>query len=100
MTKPAVLLPATADCYACHQAHGAVDTTFTQFYPTAKAVAVAKGARFARTASRHRDPGRDLSIRLDQPCVTGGIDVAAADDQPDAPPAQRLAQRPEQRRQR
>jgi hypothetical protein len=42
-TKPAVLLPATADCYACHKAHGAVDTTFTQFYPTAKAIAIAKG---------------------------------------------------------
>jgi len=42
-TEPAVLLPATADCYACHKEHGAVDTTFTQFYPTAKAIAVAKG---------------------------------------------------------
>ena len=38
-TKPAALLPATAACYACHQDHGAVDTTFTQFYPTAKPIA-------------------------------------------------------------
>jgi hypothetical protein len=36
-------LPYTAACYACHQAHGAVDTTFTQFYPTAKAIAVKAG---------------------------------------------------------
>ena len=40
---PAKLLPPTAQCYACHQAHGAVDTTFTQFYPTAKPIAVKAG---------------------------------------------------------
>jgi hypothetical protein len=33
----------TEDCYACHQAHGAVDTTFTQFYPMAKPIAVKAG---------------------------------------------------------
>ncbi|MGH2509492.1 MAG: cytochrome P460 family protein [Ktedonobacteraceae bacterium] len=32
--KPARMIPTTADCYSCHQAHGAVDTTFVQFYPT------------------------------------------------------------------
>ena len=31
---PASLIPRSADCYACHQAHAAVDTTFVQFYPT------------------------------------------------------------------
>ena len=31
---PAQLLPKSAACYACHQQHGATDTTFTQFYPT------------------------------------------------------------------
>ena len=40
---PATLLPAAASCYSCHQAHGAVDTTFTQFYPTAKPIAVKAG---------------------------------------------------------
>jgi cytochrome P460 len=40
----AVRLPEAADCYACHRAHGAVDTTFTQFYPTAKPIAVAAGS--------------------------------------------------------
>jgi hypothetical protein len=36
----ASLIPTEAPCYACHQAHGAVDTTFTQFYPTAKILAL------------------------------------------------------------
>jgi hypothetical protein len=42
-TAPATLLPASAPCYACHQSHGAVDTTFTQFYPVAKAIAIKAG---------------------------------------------------------
>ncbi len=41
--KTATLLPSSAPCYACHQAHGAVDTTFTQFYPTAKPIAEKAG---------------------------------------------------------
>ena len=36
----ASLIPAAAPCYSCHQAHGALDTTFTQFYPTAKVLAL------------------------------------------------------------
>jgi len=40
---PAKRLPSSAQCYACHQAHGAVDTTFTQFYPTARAIAAKAG---------------------------------------------------------
>ena len=40
---PARVLPSSAECYACHQAHGAVDTTFTQFYPTARAIAIKAG---------------------------------------------------------
>lgn len=40
---PAQQLPYTAECYACHLAHGAVDTTFTQFYPTARPIAVRIG---------------------------------------------------------
>lgn len=32
--KPAAMIPTKADCYSCHQQHGAVDTTFVQFYPT------------------------------------------------------------------
>ncbi len=30
----AKLIPPPATCYTCHRAHGAVDTTFVQFYPT------------------------------------------------------------------
>jgi hypothetical protein len=42
-TQSAEILPESATCTACHQAHGAVDSTFTQFYPTAKPVAVKAG---------------------------------------------------------
>ena len=31
---PATLIAPPAGCYTCHEAHGAVDTTFVQFYPT------------------------------------------------------------------
>jgi hypothetical protein len=32
--KSAKAIPTSANCYSCHQEHGAVDTTFVQFYPT------------------------------------------------------------------
>ncbi len=32
--KPASLIAYKAQCYSCHQAHAAADTTFAQFYPT------------------------------------------------------------------
>ena len=41
--KPAKQIGYDAPCYSCHQQHGAVDTTFTQFYPTAKPIAVKAG---------------------------------------------------------
>jgi hypothetical protein len=40
--KPSSLIPQTAACYACHQDHAAVDTTFVQFYPTLLPVSTAK----------------------------------------------------------
>jgi hypothetical protein len=40
---PAKRIPATADCYSCHQQHAAVDTTFVQFYPTLMSIATLKG---------------------------------------------------------
>ena len=43
-TQSADILPETATCYACHQTHGAVDSTFTQFYPTAKPIAIKAGS--------------------------------------------------------
>jgi hypothetical protein len=41
--KTAKMIPTTADCYSCHAAHAAVDTTFVQFYPTLLPVAKSKG---------------------------------------------------------
>lgn len=42
-TTPGVLVPMTATCYSCHSEHGAVDTTFVQFYPTLLEIAKTKG---------------------------------------------------------
>ena len=36
------LIPQGAPCYSCHAAHGAVDTTFVQFYPTLLPIAQKK----------------------------------------------------------
>jgi hypothetical protein len=41
--QPAQQLPSTAPCYSCHRDHGAVDTTFVQFYPTLLPLAREKG---------------------------------------------------------
>jgi hypothetical protein len=41
--KPAKLVPYDAQCYTCHQTHGTVDTTFVQFYPTARPIAMKAG---------------------------------------------------------
>jgi len=40
---PGELKPQSANCYSCHADHGAVDTTFVQFYPTLFALAKDKG---------------------------------------------------------
>jgi hypothetical protein len=39
----ATMIPATQNCYSCHEQHGALDTTFAQFYPTIREVAKRKG---------------------------------------------------------
>jgi hypothetical protein len=41
--KPAAPIPHEAACYSCHEQHGASQTTFTQFYPTAKPIAQKAG---------------------------------------------------------
>jgi hypothetical protein len=41
--KPSTPFPREMDCYSCHEQHGAVDTTFVQFYPTLIKVAEEKG---------------------------------------------------------
>ncbi len=40
--EPARAIPVAASCYSCHQQHGAVDSTFVQFYPTLLPVATRK----------------------------------------------------------
>lgn len=37
------LFPKQASCYSCHEQHGAIDSTFVQFYPTLMDVAKQKG---------------------------------------------------------
>jgi hypothetical protein len=41
--KVSNMIPVMADCYSCHAAHAAVDTTFVQFYPTLLPLAESKG---------------------------------------------------------
>jgi hypothetical protein len=50
------LVPHTADCYSCHAAHGAVDTTFVQFYPTLLPIATGK-----KTLARSYVAGQDAA---------------------------------------
>ena len=40
--EPAQRIPTSASSYSCHQQHGAVDTTFVQFYPTLLDIATRK----------------------------------------------------------
>ncbi len=40
--SPAKQVPTQASCYSCHLEHGAVDTTFVQFYPTLIGIAKEK----------------------------------------------------------
>ena len=41
-TSTAKMIALTENCYSCHNDHGAVDTTFVQFYPTLLPIAQAK----------------------------------------------------------
>ena len=60
------LMPQTANCYSCHQDHGAVDTTFVQFYPTLMGIAQDKGTLSAAYLKE-----RSLRSRPDQTSSTG-----------------------------
>jgi hypothetical protein len=51
--KPATMIPATASCYSCHEEHGAVDTTFVQFYPTLLPIATEKHTLAPSFAKEH-----------------------------------------------
>ena len=49
--EPAKARPASEACYSCHLEHGAVDTTFVQFYPTLLEIATKKGT--LATGAKH-----------------------------------------------
>jgi hypothetical protein len=51
--EPATKIPDVADCYSCHKEHGAVDTTFVQFYPTLFPIAQEKQTFSAGYKARH-----------------------------------------------
>ncbi|HEX7129143.1 MAG TPA: cytochrome P460 family protein [Rhodanobacteraceae bacterium] len=59
--SPAARIPQDKSCYGCHSAHGAVDTTFVQFYPTllpiAKQHATLSAAYLKDEADRIKPPG-------------------------------------------
>jgi hypothetical protein len=52
------LIPTSEDCYSCHSAHGAVDTTFVQFYPTLLSVAKEKGTLSAAYKQEQAKAGK------------------------------------------
>jgi Cytochrome P460 len=57
--KPSKMIPTSAECYACHQQHAAVDTTFVQFYPTLLTVAKKKNTlspAYAKEAASAEKP--------------------------------------------
>ena len=54
--KPEKQVAYTADCYSCHKAHAAVDTTFVQFYPTVLEVAKKKGTLSAQYVAEQAQP--------------------------------------------
>lgn len=56
--KTAKMVPVTAGCYSCHAAHGAVDTTFVQFYPTLLPVAKSKDTLNAAYKQETKNPTR------------------------------------------
>jgi len=50
------MIPASADCYTCHAAHAAVDTTFVQFYPTLLPIAKSKATLSASYRKENSAP--------------------------------------------
>jgi hypothetical protein len=57
-SKAGKLFPPSADCYSCHAAHAAVDTTFVQFYPTLLPIATGKGTLSAAYQRETAAPAR------------------------------------------
>jgi len=57
-SKTAKMIPTTADCYSCHAAHAAVDTTFVQFYPTLLPIAKSKATLSAGYQKESAEPAK------------------------------------------
>ncbi len=60
--KTAKMLPTTEDCYSCHASHGAVDTTFVQFYPTLLPIATSKGTLSAEYLKDNADSAKKQDV--------------------------------------
>lgn len=60
----AKMIPVSADCYSCHAAHGAVDTTFVQFYPTLLPIAKSKGTLTAAYQKEVGAPAGAPDLRM------------------------------------
>jgi hypothetical protein len=56
--KAAKMIPTSADCYSCHAAHAAADTTFVQFYPTLLPIARSKGTLSASYLKETATPAK------------------------------------------
>jgi hypothetical protein len=61
-TKPGDMFPQQASCYSCHQDHGAVDTTFVQFYPTL--IDLAKEMKTLSAGYLKDESGRLSAVRV------------------------------------
>ena len=60
--KTAKMVPLSADCYSCHAAHAAVDTTFVQFYPTLLPIAKSKSTLYCRIPERDWNTYAEVAI--------------------------------------
>jgi hypothetical protein len=79
-------LPKSAGCFACHSTNGAVDNTFTQFYPTALEIAQAKGTVKSSFHSWTPSPARVYhNIATDGWQASRSTLEKAASEEPDAP---------------
>ena len=58
--KTARMRPLSDDCYSCHAAHAAVETTFVQFYPTLLPIAGSKDS-LCRLQERDRIVGTEVT---------------------------------------
>ena len=79
-------LPKSAGCFACHSTNGAVENTFTQFYPTALEIAQAKGTVKSSFHSWTPSPARVYhNIATDGWQTSRNALEKAASEEPEAP---------------